>query len=124
MCVWWCLISTSCQVPRSVEFKFFSKILHLLAVQDESVLSEEPSSHCGPSAEELRCLAMKFLQRKERRKNIVHAQVARRVAEQEKMVALQNCLESILQHGVYQVTCTSHDTSEGEEEEEWRRRRE
>ena len=62
---------------------------------------------CVPTSESLTELALKYFRRKFRRKNKdggrQSALAAEEVLEQERMLALRSCLESIFQHDVYQV---------------------
>ncbi len=89
-----------------MEFKFFSRILHLLDIQDESLLYGESAGSClEPSSAELQELVFKYLRKKEKKnKSMKKVQAAGRALEVEKMKALHQCLEGILEHNVYQAS--------------------
>lgn len=109
------LIRKSTQVPKTVEFRFFTKILHILGVQDETMISDKSSSLKDPSVWELETLAAKCMGRRrgtvsgmigeDLREELMMASMRSEVVEEEvRMVTLRECLDAILRHDVYQVS--------------------
>ena len=103
-CVVHHMFRKSVQVPKIIEFRFFSKILHLLGIQDESALNSTNLLQVNPSSEKLQELAGSYVRREGRRRGKVGKRRSRHEGEECKMVALRECLDAVLLYDVYQVS--------------------
>lgn len=102
-------VRIACKLPKSVEFKFCVRLLHLLGVQEDSghvgATDNEPDSgNVGGATDnepDLKHVLTCYLKKRKRR-NVVSS-------FQSKLQTWQCCLELVLDYQVYQVSIAACD---------------